>query len=177
MTGCTCQHSPWNQTNIFICNNTNLRTFPELVPNSTDWVIVTRNNLHNLQNVCPCLKNVKYIDMSFNNINFISDQAMMALLNNTSHLNLQNNNLQYLPKSITKADASTELLLSGNPYKCGCHMIWMRNWLVEHKNIHDYKDIVCVHGRMKGILSMWNLINTKNFRYLREFHRFLIEVL
>ena len=77
---------------------------------------------------------------------------MMDLLRNTTHLDLRNNNLKYLPESITKSDLSTKLWLSRNPYKCDCEMMWMREWLVGQNNVQDKEDIVCIKGKMKGIL-------------------------
>ena len=150
--GCTCRYSPSDQANKFSCDNANLNTLPKSIPSNTDWVLFAKNTFKNVQNVGSCFESVTHIEMRSNRIRFISDKAMMDLLRNTTHLDIRNNNLKYLPEFITKSDLSTKLWLSRNPYKCDCEMMWMREWLVGQNNVQDKEDMICIQGKMKGIL-------------------------
>ncbi len=67
-------------------------------------------------------------------------------------LNLTNNRITKVSPRIQKLDNIKEIFLSGNPFDCHCEMTWMITWLNNFSDIvKDYKQIVCGHGRFKGI--------------------------
>ena len=75
---------------------------------------------------------------------------MRSMLTKLKTLNLVNNNLEILPRSIMDANNDTRMWLSNNSYDCNCDMMWIRDWLVKATNVMDKEQIVCTKGKMIG---------------------------
>ena len=147
--GCACQYSPWEQANIIACINRSMTSLPAVVPNDTNWLIFRGNNLGPLTTFQPHLKEIVHFDLSFNNITSISNRAMSTLLNNTQYLNIANNALKTLPRSVENYK-NAQLLISNNTYECKCSMLWMRDWLAESTNVVHGHSIRCETGKKIG---------------------------
>ena len=148
--GCSCHRSPSEETNIFDCYDTGLTHIPQTVVNETDSVILAGNNLGDLSTVENYLYKVKSIDMSSSNVQSITDDVMTAMLTNVKHVDISNNSLTFLPRTITDVKNRTQLMIGNNPYECNCDMMWMRDWLVQATNVIDKENAICAAGNIKG---------------------------
>ena len=153
---CTCYSSPWQRANIFDCQNQSFNTFPATVLENTDWLLLSGNNLGSLNKAPDYLKNITLLDLSSNNIKEIKEAAMKVIMQNVKILDVRKNKLKILPKLITKAIKTSKLWISDNPYECNCDMLWMKNWLVDTRNVIDKINVTCFGGKVKGEINRTN---------------------
>ena len=140
---CTCYYSPDLQRNISDCQNKHLTYLPKNVLPYTEQLLLSGNNIGNIDRVEKYIENIIYLDLNKSRVSSVSDDAKNLMLQNLKTLNLANNILEILPRSITKAKNDTKLWISNNPYDCNCDMMWMRDWLVKATNVMD-KEQCCV---------------------------------
>ena len=150
MYGCTCYYSIHNQANIFDCRNKNFTSLPKSALLRTDQLLASGNNFANIDRAEKYIETLSYIDLSNSNVSSITGSVMRSLLTKLKTLNLVNNNLEILPRSIMEANNDTGIWLSNNSYDCNCDMMWMRDWLVKATNVMDKEGIVCTKGKMIG---------------------------
>ena len=96
------------------------------------------------------MREIVYMDLSSSSIEYISSDAINALMENTLYLDISNNSLKVLSETITASANYTKLWISGNPYDCGCDVMWMKDWLVEATHVMDKENFTCNTGVMKG---------------------------
>ena len=150
---CTCYYSPDFKTNITDCQYKNLTYLPKNVLPYTEQLLMSGNNIGNINRVEKYMQNIIYLDLNKSRVSSVSDDAMILMLQNLKTLNLANNILEILPRSITKAKNDTKLWISNNSYDCNCDMMWMRDWLVKVTNVVDKEQVVCRSGKMIGRYS------------------------
>ena len=63
------------------------------------------------------------------------------------HLNLANNSLAAIPRSIRRLDALRSLNLDDNPFECDCSVFWFAHWLDKRAGLHVSQNMVCDDGR------------------------------
>ena len=88
--------------------------------------------------------------MSSGHLDGIGDNVMKAIATNTKFFDVSNNNLTNLSSIIKDMGDDTELRLSNNPFECNCDMVWMKDWLIEAKNVADKENISCSNGKFIG---------------------------
>ena len=159
MHGCTCYYSVHYQANIFDCRNKNLTSLPKDALLHTDQLLASGNNFNNIVRVEKYIENLSHIDLSNSNVSSITGSVMRSMLKKLKTLNLVNNNLDILPRSIMETNNDTRMWLSNNSYECNCDMMWMRDWLVKATNVMDKEGIVCTKGKMIGDCVQLKLIN------------------
>ena len=142
MYNCTCYYSAYDKANTFDCRNGNLTIFPNSALLHTEQLLASGNNFVSIQWVDKYVENLTYIDLRNSGISYISDSATKSMLNNLKTFQFANNVLEILPQSIMEAKIDTELWISNNSYDCHCGMMWMRDWLVQAKNVMDREQVV-----------------------------------
>ena len=147
---CTCHRSPWEKVNIFDCQNKSLTSLPETVLQDTDWLLLSGNNLGSLNEVSDYLNNVTLLNFSSNYIEYIEEKVIKVISKSEMRVDIRGNKLKFLPRAITDMKSSTKLWISDNPYDCSCDTLWMKDSLINNKNVQDKYNVVCSTGKMKG---------------------------
>ena len=127
-----------------------MTSLPETIINNTDWLLLSGNYLGDIQETMDYLSEFNHLDMSSGHLDGISDNVMKAITTNTKFFDVSNNNLTNLSSIIKDMGDDTELRLSNNPFGCNCDMVWMKDWLIEAKNVIDKENITCSNGKFKG---------------------------
>ena len=104
------------------------------------------------------LRTVSILDLAHNDIETIDERVIQAFPN-LDAIFLNDNSLKHLPKwfqNITFRNSNrdgnnssnlTSLRIDGNLFKCDCHALWMKTWLLDHKEHIPYQDrILCNTG-------------------------------
>ena len=137
-----------NISNIFDCQNKGLTSIPETVLEYTDWLLLSGNNLGSLNKAPDYLKNITLLNLSSSHITDIDERVMKVIVENVKSLDIRKNKLKSLPKSIIYK--TNKLWISNNPYKCSCDMLWMKDWLIDTKNVLDKENVTCSGNSVKG---------------------------
>ena len=116
----------------------------------TDWLLLSGNNLGSLNKAPDYLRNITLLDLRSSHITQIDETVMEVIMHNVKNLDIRDNKFKALPKSIVKANKTTELLISENPYECNCDMLWMKDWLIDARNVVDKKNVTCSSNKIKG---------------------------
>ena len=127
-----------------------MTTLPKSVLLHTNWILASGNNLGNIDRVENYIENITHLDLRNSRLSGITDGAMRSMLKSMKTLNLTNNVMEILPRSITESNNDTKLRISNNSYDCNCDMMWMRDWLVKATNVFDREEVVCKKGKMIG---------------------------
>ena len=150
---CTCYSSPRKIANIFDCRNKKLTSLPATVLQDTDQLLMSGNNLGSLNKAPDYLRNMSLLNISSSNITIIDETVMKVIVKNVRSLDIRKNKLKNLPKSIAKANKTSKLRISDNPYECNCDMIWMKDWLTTNDNVMDKKNVTCSASKLKGEIN------------------------
>ena len=134
-----------------------MRQLPNLVQANTTWFINMNSNMKELCGSFGYINSLTLLDVSSNKIHSLCSD-FVSNLNNIKHdrllINMQNNNLQSLPKEIQSMHSRTRFLISKNAFQCGCDMLWMVTWLNNATTpsgghiVNDYKDVLCYSSNM-----------------------------
>ncbi len=150
LSGCLCFYSVDDDANTMNCSYKNMTQLPTQVLPRTEQLIMSGNNIAELQTVDEVLVDVTTINLEANNITHITDEAIETLLFNRKSVRLTGNKLQQLPSSLQTLNCQTNIWLSNNLFDCNCDMMWMRDWLLNATNVKDKENITCASGKWKG---------------------------
>ena len=145
---CTCYRSPWNRINIFDCQNKGLTSLPETVLPNTDWLLLSGNSLESLNKAPDYLNNITFLNFSSNNIEYIEENVIKAISKSAMRVDIRGNKLKTLPRGIKSMNGSSQLWISDNPYECNCDTLWMKDWLIDSKNVKDKYNVICSTGKI-----------------------------
>ena len=147
---CSCHRSPYDRVNIFDCRNKGLTSLPETVLEGTDWLLLSGNNLGSLNKAPAYLNNITLLNLSSSSIREIEDSIMKAIIKTVKYLDISKNYLLKIPEIVTKNDNTSKLWISANPYECNCDMLWMKDWLMDARNVEDKDNVTCLYDKVKG---------------------------
>ena len=114
----------------------------------TDQLLLPGNNLGSLDKAPDYLNNVTLLNFSSNNIEYIEEKVIKAIAKSVMYVDIRGNKLKTLPRAITSMNGSTKLWISDNPYECSCDTLWMKDWLIDNKNVQDKYNVVCSTGKL-----------------------------
>ena len=142
--------------NIFNCRSKSLTSIPETVLQNTDWLLLSGNSLGSLNKSPGYLENITLLDLSTSEITEIDEAVMEVIVKNVKHLDIRGNNLKNLPQIIKNVPAENKLWISGNPYECNCDTLWMKDWLMDTRNVMDKDNVTCSKNKVKGKIKQNN---------------------
>ena len=160
---CHCYSSHHQRALVANCSYSGLTDLPDSLPEDTDWLILSGNNLTSIKiNSTQSRKLLQYLrklDLHSNKITNVSSRIleMFTESNNLLHLDLSKNDLVTLPENIKNLSSLQTLKISGNKFKCSCDNIWMKDWVLNETDvIKDYEDVLCqmTSGKMIPIVKM-----------------------
>ncbi len=102
--------------------------------------------------------NVTSLNLKGSKLDNICDDTLDSILQTSDlkWLSLAQNNLTKISQKFQlRVNNLDKLWLSGNPFHCGCDMIWMIDWIGNAtapsggRLVQDYQDITCVSGLWK----------------------------
>ena len=154
---CYCHYNREMLLNTYNCSTPTKLSLPSKIEESTDWLILENSNIIHLCDWLPYLDNVKFLTFKRNKIQTICDTFLMNLIKSKCiSVDLSDNRLNRLPKTMLNISHLEQLWLSKNPYHCDCSMTWMAQWLNTFKTstgehvIVDYQNVTCHSGMMIG---------------------------
>ena len=145
---CNCHRSPWEKVNIFDCRNKGLKSLLKTVLEDTDRLLLSGNSLGSLTEAPDYLNNITLLNFSSNNIEYIEEKVVKVISKSAMGVDIRGNKLKSLPRAITNMKSSTKLWISDNPYDCNCDTLWMKDWLIDNKNVQDKYNVVCSTGKL-----------------------------
>ncbi len=149
--GCSCFYSLQYEANTVNCSYNNMTKMPNTILQSTETLVMTGNNIKELQCADPCpYREVKHFDFQGNKIDIVKDIFYEELFPSANSVKLSNNNLKHVSQLIQKVGKKVKLWLGNNPFECNCDMMWMRDWLQNATNVQDKNNITCRPGKWKG---------------------------
>ena len=116
----------------------------------TIWLVLSGNNLGSLNKAPDYLENISLLNLSSSHITYV-DKAVIT--ENLKNLDIRGNKLKTLPGTIANINDSSKLWISDNPFECNCDMIWMKDWLIDARNVMDKKNITCSSGKIKDTIN------------------------
>lgn len=87
----------------------------------------------------------------------LRDEIFHYIGNSLRHLNLANNTLSSLPRSLRQLDALRSLNLDGNPFRCDCQLFWFANWLEKRPTIIPSNGMFCSESGQPLVESLWKM--------------------
>ena len=124
----------------------------------TDWILLSGNSLGSLTEAPDYLNNITVLNLSSSNIQYIEEKVIKVISKSVMRVDIRGNKLKTLPRAITSMIGSTKLWISDNPYECSCDTLWMKDWLIDTKNVQDKYNVVCSTGKMKSKLNLRELL-------------------
>lgn len=90
-------------------------------------------------------------------LDLLRDEIFHYLGNSLRHLDLANNSLTTLPRSLRQLDALRSLNLDGNPFRCDCQLFWFANWLEKRPSVVPSNGMFCFESGQSLVESLWKM--------------------
>ena len=144
---CKCYFAQ-DKGNTFECKHLTRLPRNDVVPNSTDYLEFSANNITEIYGSQAYLRNILGLNLKNGRISTVSENFLNTLARGKIQtLNLTNNNIQTLPKAIKQIDSLIDIGLSHNPLICNCDTIWMKDWLITfNESRRDLLRVKCNNG-------------------------------
>ena len=145
---CTCYTDVQTRAVVVDCSNLELMEIPQNLPNYTDWLIVSDNNISSVNHEIlqtsffPYLTKLDISGNSLDNISNIFD-IFTCCSSRLSFLDISCNNLTMLPTIFQNISSLKNLRISENPLECNCENMWMKDWLNNSDIIENSINITC----------------------------------
>ena len=147
--GCSCTETISVPLMTIVCGASySEKSLPREIPGlKTTQIYIKSTNLQVLE-WRPYLKNVSVLDVSQNKLSII-DARVVSELGEIQRVYLNDNLLKYMPEEFDKVTLkhTSILTLDGNPFKCDCHSLWFKRWLLKHQNlVPNQNKVLCTTG-------------------------------
>ncbi len=127
-----------------------MTSLPPNVTDNTEWMKFTHNPLVKLDATYDYLETLLHLNFSSNKIEKISDRTVEIIAQTKCQfLDLSDNKIRKLPKSVQMLQNSTEIWLAENNFVCDCSMLWMLDWMSSGQ-VKDFNNIKCGKGKFAG---------------------------
>ena len=128
------------------CSHSDLTQIPKSLPKDTDWLILNGNNISSPEiTEIMHIQSLFRLDLKDNKMELIPEDFIEYLTKHKSldDLDISNNNLKMIPMNFGKIKVE-KLRLSGNRFECKCNNMWMKNFLIDSREmILDYNTVDC----------------------------------
>ncbi len=158
------------------CGHNNMTQLPDEMLPRTEHLIMTGNNLQNLNlpNNSSTLLGLRKLNLENNSIKHIHEGSFRALLLSGVSVSLSGNSLTQVPPLLANTNLTADIWLSQNPYECHCDMMWMRDWLQNVSHVMDKDQIKCGPGRYQGGQTLLRLsIHNIQIQISKDFQVFI----
>ncbi|KAM4697218.1 transforming growth factor beta activator LRRC32-like [Rhinophrynus dorsalis] len=120
------------------------------IDKSLQFLSLKGNQMNNSQTKLPCLKMLKYLNLSYNNLTAIPAYLQCSQLDS---IDFRHNVLHTLDENtaLLWAETLTQMYISGNPFSC-CSLKWLDDLQVAQVHIQDLDDTYCIYPR--GIVNI-----------------------
>ncbi|XP_069121145.1 protein toll-like [Argopecten irradians] len=145
---CSCIEQPTQWRIIVNCSFTQMKRLPEQLPDSVFLVelLVTNNEIRHLEKR-DYFNRLRILDLSDNEVNTI-DINVARSLSSLLKLNLDNHNLDDLPKTFRFLDAN-HVFLGRKGITCTCDNTWIGDWRIR-SNVQPGNPLFCKNIRNHG---------------------------
>ena len=153
---CTCFRRAMDEAVTVHCKQVNMSDLPTQLPEGSTELDLSDNLITKFDSAYPYLVKLEKLNLQNNIIDSISADVLDLL--DGSHmkkLQLDSNRLHVLPQKadVWRSTNLSHLTLGKNPWECNCHTSWMRDWLIERKDIiQDLNEVMCDTGIAAGLL-------------------------
>ena len=158
ITQCRCYSNRHEGVVVANCSYSGLTEIPDSLPEQTDWLLLSGNNISSLATETMTINDTIYhlsqLDLYGNNVANISAEIMDHFIQTKTllYLNISKNQLTGLPDNIRNLTSLKELKISGNKFKCSCKALWMKQWLLnETQIVENFENIKCQMPSSKWI--------------------------
>nr|QNL15312.1 toll-like receptor 9.1 [Littorina littorea] len=141
---CACYMRTRVQTGIVDCKRAGLTSLPPRVPPNTRELWLQNNTIKSLEKL-PYLRDLHHLKLSSNNLQDLP-QDVISFMKDLRLLYVDDNWLTGLSSPLEQVK---QLRVAGNRFRCDCHTLWMKDWLLGHQNVvEDWLDVQCsVEGK------------------------------
>ncbi|KAL3835782.1 hypothetical protein ACJMK2_021258 [Sinanodonta woodiana] len=126
---CFCQIRPYLNHTFVDCSGLGLVKFPSVLP-ITEYprlvLNLSNNSIQQLEET-NYSNSIVQLYLANNKIQALNE-SILTLFDNNIYLDLQNNQITTIPKTILRFEYKN-VSLGGNPLKCYCEMTWMIDWI------------------------------------------------
>lgn len=136
------------------CSNSNLTSLPANLPQNTQYLNVSNNNITSLAalSIDPTYEGIRELDADNNFITSISELEGTKFISNFRVLSLQNNRIATVPTyfltdTFSRNRALLRINLAGNKLSCECNTAQaLKKWFLSNKNhIKDIEKVLCAN--------------------------------
>lgn len=147
---CKCYQRSNKQSTIVDCRSMHLKgEIHDQMPEGPLELWYSDNCISEIPTYSPesYMDRVIALNVSNNKVKRLSEE-LIELAQNVESLDLRNNTLANLPKSISKLRKLKWVSFTGNDLKCNCHSKPMKKWVMENKDIiHNWDRLICISGK------------------------------
>ena len=158
ITQCRCYSNRHEEVLVANCSYSGLTEVPDSLPEQTDWLLLSGNNISSLTSGTATNNNILYhlshLDLYDNNVANISGEMIdgFILTNTLLYLDISSNQLNSLPDNIKNLTSLKTLKISGNKFDCTCKALWMKQWFLnETQIVENFGNIKCKMSSGKWI--------------------------
>ena len=140
---CRCYVNPHEKVLLADCAHAGLTQIPKSLPNDTDWLILSGNNISSVQT-----EDLKFLSI-LSRLDLQDNKIKSLPLDFAEYLSYKFNavNLSISSKERRKFEGPKvfrQLSLSHNHFDCTCNNMWMRNWLIKNREmVQNYDAVDC----------------------------------
>ena len=161
---CSCYDQPRFNHLVINCSNANITEFPQKVPWHAHYTLLLDGNYIQSVPNADYLSRVSVVNLTNNDISYISNDAVESLEAGVNVDLTNNNNLKI--SSTLAAKAGEGLILGDYITTCDCTESWILDWKTYKNNVnstrvkcanYDGKDLLLVHQKIKEACHVANI--------------------
>nr|QNL15309.1 toll-like receptor 7.1 [Littorina littorea] len=147
--GCACFVRTQVETVIVDCKHTGLTSVPPRVPANTRELWLQNNSIKTVQKL-PYLRSLHSLRLTANNLQELPADVVI-FMPQLRVLHVDDNWLTSLAPALARLRHLQSVRVAGNPIRCDCRTLWLKDWLLSHKTVaEDWDTIKCSTDESDG---------------------------